>query len=80
MEAFNLSDDNINVEKSALIQKYSKEYLDQLSKIGNIQKQILESIKETTSILMSALKIYENLGKEKPIQHFFGKRIYKYSK
>jgi len=75
MEAFNLTDDNINVEKSALIQKYSKEYLDQLSKIGNMQKQILESIKETTSILMSALQISENLGKEKPIQHFLEKEF-----
>lgn len=74
-EAFNLTDDNINVEKSALIQKYSKEYLEQLSKIGNMQNQILESIKETTSILMSALKISENLGKEKPIQHFLEKEF-----
>ena len=69
-EAFNLTDDNINAEKSTLIQKYSKEYLEQLSKIGNMQNQILESIKETTSILMSALEISKNLGKEKPIQHF----------
>jgi hypothetical protein len=40
-----------------------------------MQNQILESIKETTSILMSALKISENLGKEKPIQHFLEKEF-----
>ena len=74
-EAFNLTDDNINAEKSTLIQKYSKEYLEQLSKIGNMQNQILESIKETTSILMSALEISKNLGKEKPIQHFLEKEF-----
>ena len=74
-EAFNLNDNNINAEKATLIQKYSKEYLEQLNKIGNMQNQILESIKETTSILMSALKISENLGKEKPIQHFLEKEF-----
>lgn len=74
-QAFNLNDDNINDKKSSLIQKYSKEYLEQLSKIGNMQNQILESIKETTSILMSALEISENLGKEKPIQHFLEKEF-----
>ena len=74
-EAFNLTEDNINAEKSTLIQKYSKEYLEQLKKIGIMQNQILESIKETTSILMSALKISENLGKEKPIQHFLEKEF-----
>ena len=74
-EAFNLDEENINEQKAALIQKYSKEYLVQLSKIVNMEEQILQSIKETIDILLNSLDISKNLDKEKPIQHFLEKEF-----
>ena len=74
-EAFKLDDQNIDVQKADLIQKYTKEYLEPLSKIINMQKQILESIKKTISILMNSLDIAKTLNKEKPIQLFLEKEF-----
>ena len=74
-EAFKLDEENVNEQKSTLIQKYSKEYLEQLIKIINMEKQILQSIQETTNILLNSLDISKTLDKEKPIQHFFEKEF-----
>ena len=74
-EAFKLDEENVNEQKSNLIQKYSKEYLDQLIKIVNMEEQILQSIKETIAILLNSLDISKTLDKEKPIQHFLEKEF-----
>ena len=74
-EAFKLDEENVNEQKSTLIQKYSKEYLEQLIKIINMEKQILQSVQETTNILLNSLDISKTLDKEKPIQHFFEKEF-----
>ena len=74
-EAFKLDEENINEQKSNLIQKYSKEYLDQLIKIVNMEEQILQSIKETIGILLNSLDISKTLDKEKPIQRFLEKEF-----
>ena len=74
-EAFKLDEENVNEQKSNLIQKYSKEYLDQLIKIIKMEEQILQSIKETISILLNSLDISKTLDKEKPIQHFLEKEF-----
>ena len=74
-EAFKLDEENINEQKSNLIQKYSKEYLSQLTKIVNMEEQILQSIKETITILLNSLDISKTLDKEKPIQHFLEKEF-----
>ena len=50
-------DENIDEEKASLIQNYTKENLDQLIKIVNMQDQILQSIQETTEILIHAFDI-----------------------
>ena len=79
-EAFTL-DNNLNnnlnnqKEKSVIIQRYSKEYLERTRKIISMHKQIFECIKETISILFNFLDISKSLDKEKPIQEFLGKEF-----
>ena len=79
-EAFTL-DNNLNnnlnnqKEKSAIIQRYSKEYLERTRKIIGMNKQIIEFIKETITILFNFLDISKSLDKEKPIQEFLGKEF-----
>ena len=82
-EAFKIDNNNmINTnnlglqnEKSGLIQKYSKEYVERIKKIISMHKQIFECIKETISILFNFLDISKSLDKEKPIQEFLGKEF-----
>ena len=79
-EAFTL-DNNLNnnvnnqKEKSVIIQKYSKEYLERTRKIIGMHKQIIECIKQTITILFNFLDISKSLDKEKPIQEFLGKEF-----
>ena len=61
--------------KSALVQKYSKDYIERIKKIISMHKQIFESIKDTISILFNFLDISKSLEKEKPIQEFLGKEF-----
>ena len=49
--------------------------MDQFNKIVNMEDQILQSIKETTLILLNSLDISKTLDKEKPIQHFLEKEF-----
>ena len=74
-EAFKLDEENVNEQKYEFLQKYSKEYVDQLNKIVNMEEQILQSIKETIEILLNSLDISKTLDKEKPIQHFLEKEF-----
>ena len=78
MESFKL-DDNIsnknNIEKSCIIQKYSKEYVERIKTIISMHKQIFECIKETITILFDFLDISKSLDKDKPIQEFLGKEF-----
>jgi hypothetical protein len=86
-EAFKLNnnnrvdDDKENKElddqnaKSALVQKYSRDYIERMKKIISMHKQIFESIKDTISILFNFLDISKSLEKEKPIQEFLGKEF-----
>ena len=73
-KAFKL-DENIDEQKTILIQNYTKENLDQLIKINNMQEQILNSIQETISILIKSFDISKSLDEEKPIQHFLEKEF-----
>ena len=61
--------------KSALVQKYSRDYIERIKKIISMHKQIFESIKDTISILFNFLDISKSLEKEKPIQEFLGKEF-----
>jgi hypothetical protein len=70
-------DENIDEEKANLIQNYTKENLDQLIKIVNMQDQILQSIQETIDILISTFDISKFLDKEKPVQYFLEKEFEK---
>ena len=79
-ESFKLDNNIVNnnndtMEKSAIIQKYSKEYLERIKKIISMHKQIFECIKETITILFNFLDISKSLDKEKPIQEFLGKEF-----
>ena len=79
-ESFKLDNNIVNnkndtIEKSAIIQKYSKEYLERIKKIISMHKQIFECIKETITILFNFLDISKSLDKEKPIQEFLGKEF-----
>ena len=83
-EAFTINNNNNDNEKnginnqnakSALIQKYTKEYLERIKKMISMHKQIFESIKEIISILFNFLDISKTLDKEKPIQEFLGKEF-----
>ena len=80
-DAFKLDNNiiNNNIEnqnaKSALIQKYSKEYLETIKKMIRMHKQIFECIKETITILFNFFDISKSLDKEKPIQEFLGKEF-----
>ena len=79
-ESFKLDNNFVNnnndtIEKSAFIQKYSKEYLERIKKIISMHKQIFECIKETITILFNFLDISKSLDKEKPIQEFLGKEF-----
>lgn len=85
-EAFEIDNNNIintnnnnnlgiQNDKSGLIQKYSKEYVERIKKIISMHKQIFTCIKETISILFNFLDISKSLDKEKPIQEFLGKEF-----
>ena len=71
---FNL-DENVDEQKLNIIQNYTKEHIDQLNKIINMQNQILQSLQETTNILLSTYDISNSLDKEKPIQYFLEKEF-----
>ena len=71
----NIINNNNTIEKSGIIQKYSKEYLERIKKIVSMHKQIFECIKETITILFNFLDISKSLDKEKPIQEFLGKEF-----
>ncbi len=73
----NIQNNNLNNQnaKSALIQKYSREYIERIKKIINMHRQISDCIKETISILFNFLDISKSLDKEKPIQEFLGKEF-----
>ena len=75
----NIQNNNLNNQnaKSALIQKYSREYIERIKKIINMHRQISDCIKETISILFNFLDISKSLDKEKPIQEFLGKEFKK---
>ena len=73
-KVFNL-DENVDEQKSNLIQNYTKEHLNQLIKIINMQEQILKSIQETIGILIKSFDISKSLDEEKPIQHFLEKEF-----
>ena len=49
-ELNNPKEDTKNAHRNSLIQKYSKEYLDQLNKIINMHEEIFSSIKDSISI------------------------------
>ena len=57
-------------KKSLLIKKYSKDYIKKIENIINIQKQIMNSIKDTMNIFLNFLDISNSLDKEKPIHDF----------
>ena len=61
--------------KEILIQKYTKDYIEQLQKIINIHQQIFKNIKNTISIFYNFLDISKFIGKEKPINEFFSKEF-----
>ena len=71
----NPNDDIKNIQRNSLIQKYSKEYLEQLNKIINMHKQIFKNIKDSISIFFKFLDISKFLDKEKPIQEFISKEF-----
>ena len=69
----NSNNNNIRNEenkKSLLIKKYSKDYIKKIENIINIQKQIMNSIKDTMNIFLNFLDISNSLDKEKPIHDF----------
>ena len=74
-KAFGLDEENIAQEKSKLLQRDTKKYLDQLIKIKNIHEQILESIKVEMSILINSLDISKSLEEHNPIQKFLEKEF-----
>ena len=71
----NINSNNNNIrneenKKSLLIKKYSKDYIKKIENIINIQKQIMNSIKDTMNIFLNFLDISNSLDKEKPIHDF----------
>lgn len=77
-EAFKLNnpkEDTKNEQRSILIQKYSKEYLNQLNSIIRIHEEIFKNIKETISIFFNFLDIPKILDKEKPIHYFINQEL-----
>ena len=76
--AFKLNDpkeDIKNTQRNSIIQKYSKEYLEQLNKIIKMHEQILRNIKDSISIFFNFLDISKYLDNEKPIQDFINKEF-----
>ena len=74
-ELNNPKEDTKNAHRNSLIQKYSKEYLDQLNKIINMHEEIFRNIKDSISIFLNFLDISKYLGNEKPLQDFINKEF-----
>ena len=74
-KAFGLDEENIAQEKSKVLQRDTKKYLDKLIKIKNLHEQILENIKVEMSILINSLDISNSLEDHNPIGKFLEKEF-----
>ena len=71
----NNNSQNKENQKLLLIKKYSKDNIKKIENIINIQKQMMNSIKETMNIFLNFLDISNSLDKEKPIHDFINKEF-----
>ena len=71
----NNNSQNKENQKLLLIKKYSKDNIKKIENIINIQKQTMNSIKETMNIFLNFLDISNSLDKEKPIHDFINKEF-----
>ena len=71
----NQSEDVKDAQRNSFIQKYSNEYLEQLTKIMDTHDQIFNHIKDSIAIFFSFLDITKILDRKKPIQEFINKEF-----